>query len=416
MVGGQFAQRPPQSVVCLVIDRLSVGFLGPYGNCWVRTPALDRMAFESLVLDQCLAESPSLDHFCRACWQGLHPWGGTLPAGSLMRQLGATSVDSVLLTDEPEVAAHRLAGHFDHLLEWPPAAAAEPVARLEDAHLIQVFARLFACLEELRPPFLLWCHLGSLGRCWDAPLELREQYCEQGDPAPYPHTAVPHIVAEQPLDLDELLPAMHAYAGQIAVLDTCLGALMEAMADLPCGASTMVAVVSPRGMPMGEHRCVGPADDAIYSELAHVPMLLRFPEGTGASVRCECLVQPGDLLATFCDWWNLPLPESVGPCRSLLPLAREEEAEWRDRVAVAGAGKEQAIRTPAWYLRQTGQGEQAELFVKPDDRWDQNDVSDRCPELVETLGSLLDEYRAWITSGQRGKLSPLEEILVTGPQ
>ncbi len=416
MVGGHFGRPAPQSAICLAIDRLSTGFLGPYGNCWIRTPGLDRLAFESTVFDQCVAESPSLDQFCRSCWQGVHPWSGTAAARSLLKHLGEVSICSVLLTDDPTVAAHRMAEHFDRVIRLPPAAASQPVARLEDTHLVQVFGHLFACLEQLTPPFLLWCHLGSLGQCWDAPLHLREQYREEGDPASYGHTAVPKISAQRPFELDELLPVMHAYAGQLAVLDTCLAALLEALPDLPCGHRAMVAVVSPRGMPLGEHRCVGPADDAIYSELIHVPLLLRFPDRAGMAVRCGQLVQPGDLFATLCDWWNLPLPCDGDSCCSLLPLVREERTEWRDRVAVAGPGNQQAIRTPAWYLRSHTGAETAELFVKPDDRWDQNDVADRCPELVETLLQLLDEYRAWIAPGGQGELSPLEEILISGPE
>jgi len=405
----------PKSAVCLVIDWLGVGFLGPYGNCWVATPAMDRLAAESTVFDQCLVEGPNLEDFYRACWQGLHPWTQAAPARSLATLLDEASVPAVLLTDDPQVAALRLAENFHQVITLPAPAAEKPAENPDETHFAEAFGRLFACLEQLRPPLLVWCHLGALGRCWDAPLSLREQYREEGDPEPYPGTSVPTLLADKPLQLDELLPIMQAYAGQVSVLDACIGALCEALAELPCGPSVLLAMLSPRGMPLGEHGCIGPTGDALYSERVHVPLLLRFADGTGMTVRCGRLVQPGDLFTTLCQWWHLPLPDSIGPYSSLLPLVQEEDVCWRDRVVVVGDAQ-QAIRTPAWYLRQYGEQQQMELFVKPDDRWDQNDVADRCPELVETLTGLLTEYRAWITAGQRGQLSPLEEILVSGPE
>ena len=39
---------PP--VICLMMDRLSVGMLGAYGNTWIGTPCFDRLAFPTLAL------------------------------------------------------------------------------------------------------------------------------------------------------------------------------------------------------------------------------------------------------------------------------------------------------------------------------------------------------------------------------
>ena len=35
------------NVICLAIDRLHLGHLGAYGNAWINTPAIDRLASQS---------------------------------------------------------------------------------------------------------------------------------------------------------------------------------------------------------------------------------------------------------------------------------------------------------------------------------------------------------------------------------
>ena len=42
------------NVVCLVIDRLQAGYVGAYGNTWIETPNLDRLASQSFLLEHAL--------------------------------------------------------------------------------------------------------------------------------------------------------------------------------------------------------------------------------------------------------------------------------------------------------------------------------------------------------------------------
>ena len=102
--------------------------------------------------------------------------------------------------------------------------------------------------------------------------------------------------------------------------------------------------------------------------------------------------------------------------QDLLPVVREEVASVRDRLLVVADGLEQAIRTPAWYLRESGGAEEdaagVELFAKPDDRSEVNDVSDRCHDVVEGLREVFVQSERFLQTGQIGDLPPLEETLV----
>jgi hypothetical protein len=69
-------------------------------------------------------------------------------------------------------------------------------------------------------------------------------------------------------------------------------------------------------------------------------------------------------------------------------------------VTASNESGERMIRTPAWMLRQlpppiSEPGEQlptptVELYAKPDDRWEANEIADRCPEVAERLLAVLD--------------------------
>jgi len=129
-------------------------------------------------------------------------------------------------------------------------------------------------------------------------------------------------------------------------------------------------------------------------ELLHVPWLARLPDGAGRAARSQALVVPGDLAVTLAQWWQLPQAPPGGPlARSLLPLIRDEVPAVRDRICIAGAAGQRAIRTPGWFLRWAGSvpvpGDDPAvghwLYAKPDDRFEMNDVANRCPDIVEAL-------------------------------
>src|SRR5207253_912167 len=47
------------NVVLIIADGLQAGALGPYGNDWLPTPTLDRLAVESVVFDAHFANAPA---------------------------------------------------------------------------------------------------------------------------------------------------------------------------------------------------------------------------------------------------------------------------------------------------------------------------------------------------------------------
>jgi len=402
------------NAICLVIDRLHVGYVGAYGNAWIGTPALDRLAAEGFAFDAAFIESPELGPLYEAYWLGRHAMGPLAAdtSRSLPALLSARSVNTRLLTDDPAVAGHRLAGTFGQIIELNLPEPDAPAQTVEDTLLGRCFAQALELLDSAREPFLVWCHVGALGRAWDAPRALRLANCDAGDPEPPDTVAAPDKMLPANYDPDELLAFSQVYAAQVCVLDACLGVVRDWLTASPIGRETLLVVTSARGFPLGEHLRVGPCDGALHAELVHVPMLFRLPDGLGASDRCGTLVQPSDLAPTLSEWFGVP-PEPAGMAKSLLPTFRGESDGVHDRAGILGYGTERAMVTPAWHLRQASS---AELYLRPDDRWGANDVADRCPDVVEALAAKLSQYEQTMQSNQITSLEPLDPLLLVGPE
>ncbi|MBX9790329.1 MAG: sulfatase-like hydrolase/transferase [Pirellulales bacterium] len=429
-----------RNAICLVVDGWQAGFAGPYGNSWISTPALNQLASEGFVFDQALVDSPRLDRLYRSFWRGVHAAlpSERLPDGAgLASQLSRGGVATTLVTDEPRVAEHPLAAEFRETVTLNPPPPAQAAADIEDTRLAEFSAQMLDVLDEAREPFLLWGHTSSLANCWDAPREFRERYLERDAAA---EEDIEHLRAEAAAlarigvapprahvtsmpDPDELLALRRAYAAQISVLDACLAGLLDAVLLSPWAERTLLFVCGARGYPLGEHGRAGfelPVEqdasvgDALYAELVHVPWIWRLPGAEGALGRSAALVQPADCCATLLDWWRLARDGmsnaelGVASGRSVLPLVREEAIAWRDRALVV-LDQQRALRTAAWYRLSEG-----ELYVKPDDRWERNEIAVRCEEIAEAMDQAADDYQRAIESGEPRELAPLSAQLQAG--
>ena len=82
-------------------------------------------------------------------------------------------------------------------------------------------------------------------------------------------------------------------------------------------------------------------------------------------------------------------------------------------LAVTTASGQRAVRSPAWLLRESHAGGEIrrELFAKPDDRWEVNEVSSRCGDVAEQLAAAADVFQQAAAAGAVASLSPLAEVL-----
>jgi arylsulfatase A-like enzyme len=219
------------------------------------------------------------------------------------------------------------------------------------------------------------------------------------------------------LDESELLRLRRTYAGCVTLLDRQVGALYEALGRLGRLDDTLVVFTADQGEPLGEHGFVRRFRPWLYEELIHTPLIVRMPGGKYGGARHQALVQPVDLTPTIVAALGLPDLETAHG-RDLLPLIRGHEPKVRDYACLGMDVEEFAIRTHEWHLvlpievdpEDPPRG--VELYRKPEDRWDQNNVREQFPDVAEHLELALRRFADAVRRGEPVEdLPPLRDVI-----
>ena len=319
---------------------LNIGYLGCYGNEWIATPNLDCLAAEGVVFDRHIHHCPNLQ---------------ALAETRFLQETGFLRLDT--------------------LADFGPAAIA---AWKESSQAV------------------LWIDGPNLAPPWDLPGELRDIYFDEEDESE-PWLDPPTDVVPS-LTIAELLELQNTYAAAVTWFDAQLGVILDSLRARSELDDTLVCVTASAGLPLGEHGEIGPARAWLHEERVHVPLLMRFPQRQHAGLRIAALTQPLDLLPTFAAL----TPRSQGDLgnegaagwsgHNLLPLLTGEIDSVRPHACSQleiGDSVEWALRTPEWAFLlpiRVPEGDAPrgpQLYIKPDDRWEVNDVRQQHLELVE---------------------------------
>jgi arylsulfatase A-like enzyme len=395
-------------VIVFLVRGFHVGYLGCYGNEWIDTPHLDRLAAEGVVFDQHFAERPS-STTASATWR----------TGTIGPQR-AQNADLLTLLTGHEVHSHlildRVAGCESELMKgWSRVQYTSPNPG-GSANLEHVMEFAVDGLDGLasRDSALLWVEVGSLLPPWSIPSEQLEKYFrpapseddEQGTESELAVEAAKPLLDPQTGPLaapaDQSLQRLQlTYASAVSHVDSVFGWFFEELQDWRLSRETLLIVTSDQGQALGEHGVFGMYRPWLHDELIHLPLLMRLPEGAGAGRRVAALTQSVDLYATLLDAFGIAAPPNHG--YSLLPLARSETNAVRSYICCAmrqGACEEWAIRTNEWAfilpiaIPAADPFRGPQLFVKPDDRWEVNNVLQHNLELGDRLEATLRNYMA----------------------
>jgi arylsulfatase A-like enzyme len=401
----------PANILVVVVDGLRPSALGAYGNTTFDTPALNEFAAQSLLFDSCYAQAVELPEMYRALWCAQDP---TLPPDPKLSHIAALQASfpqiaaeagyiTAFIADEADLTSVGAAARFRDVVNLGDSHAREKTSRASDTSgtfLAHSFAGLTSFLTKRsieETPKLVWFHTRGMYGPWDAPLEFQLLLLDDEDPPPVYSPVPPDFVVQSDADPDAVFRYACAYAAQIMVLDACWQSVLDTLDEF-AGHQWLVTLIGARGFPLGEHGRIGGIDARLYSEQLHVPWLIRFPDLRGRLARSSALTSHFDLLPTLMDLIGCSLAATPNAFdgKSILPVLSAVRPPWRDEIQ-SKSPHACAIRTPAWYLRRgIGQSDEnqgsssttspAELFVRPDDHWEANDVAKLCPEVVEELG------------------------------
>jgi arylsulfatase A-like enzyme len=397
-------------VIVIVLRGLHLGYVGCYGNGWIDTPGLDRLAAEGIVFDQHYADCPESGAAWLA-WQA-----GALGSpdlrfepedGELLKLLCRCGAQTRLVID----VSHPL--HLGFAEGWDFIHRVDPPV---DCHrpreeLVTVVRNALAKLSDCGQ-FLLWIDSAILLPPWRMPAEDLYSYfhapvsdddaerCDEEmtplepllDPAPGP----------LPEPADELYMRLQSsYAGAVTYADNAIGWLLDELGKRGLTDQTLLVVTSDQGQALGEHGIVGSYRPWLHDELIHVPLVVRMPGGAEAGRRIAGMTQSVDLFPTLLEAFGSAAPPCDG--YSLLPLVRGDIEVVRSHVCYGlrlGEREEWGLRTPEWSFllpvaappEDPPRGPQ--LYVKPDDRWEVNNVIQHQLELAERFEQTLRAFMA----------------------
>lgn len=403
------------SAIVVVVDRLGAGYLGPYGNTWLETPAFNRLASQSMLFENALVDCPTLEAFYQSLADGSHCFARLSEKSGPLRpplaaRMSERGIATWLVGDEPAIFQLPMAATFAQRIAIPARDQARTAASIEATQMARLFAAALETVEQLQSPFFLLLHVQGLAGAWDAPREFRERFADEEDPAPPELVEPPDRMLSRDFDPDEILGILHALAGQVVLLDLCFETLLTSLEESNNSDNVMILVTSPRGFSVGEHGAVGASGDGLHEEVMHVPLMIRLPDHRFATRRFQTLVYPPDISTTLAGWFDLPEEQGTLLGRNLLTLG-EPETSWSRQCVVSAFGTQRSMRTPAWFLRHDTAGA-PQLYAKPYDRWEVNEVANRCGETLERGMQALAAYEKLSIAGRLNEFPDLPQDLL----
>ena len=370
-----------RAAIVLTFDQLNTAFLGPYGNTWLSTPGWNELAASSLLMEQCFTPHTALrDAF-------IHLWSGHGESPTLAAHLDTAHIQTALWSDDPTVRSLADSTGFSsvHSIEAPPCTQA--AEELEHTVLYQQLSTTLEQLSSTDLSGLNWIHLRAIAGPWDAPPPLRTALFDEEIGEPPDWISPPPSTTLDPLDADDLLRWQVSYGAQVQVIDFCIQYTLGWLESLPVHQRPLLIVSSPRGCNVGTHGiCLD--SEALWTDNSQIPLLIH----DGARTRClrtQGLSSWTEIGPTLLDHFGT---EEQAPEDSLLRRIEAPGREGRDRYLLSSE-TESGLRTESWFLRLPPNSE-PQLYIKPDDRNDVNEISQRLGEVTEQLLNVTRELQS----------------------
>lgn len=361
------------NVVCILLDTLRRDHLGSYGNEWIETPNLDRLASDGAKFENCyLGSYPCMParqdlwtgelNFLRRGWSPLEH-----DQDDLITLLRQNNKPSMLVTDHYHLWQYGSGNyHFgfngvemirgqerdnwitnpDIPIQYPASSEKlnrdwESYARNtahfqkeEDYFAAQVFQKSMDWVEQNRnlKDFFLMIDCFDPHEPFDPPPGYVEKYDPdyKGDAVIWPKTGTTEYLSTEELN------HIHAlYCGEVTYVDHWFGKFYDKLESLGLLDNTMVIVTSDHGFLFGEHDWLGKHARILYQDIARTPLIIRSPTIKPGTTYNE-LVQMPDLTPTILQALGV-VPSNEMHGKSLHPIWNQEimqDDEIRSRTEI----------------------------------------------------------------------------------
>jgi iduronate 2-sulfatase len=210
--------------------------------------------------------------------------------------------------------------------------------------------------------------------------------------------------------LDESLSRKlkHGYYACVSYIDAQIGRLLDGLKQNGLDQNTIVILWGDHGWKLGEH---GMWCKHTQFELDnHVPLLLKVPGQSNASLKTDALVEFVDIYPSLCELAGLAIPDHLQGV-SFAPLVENPDRPWKkgaisvwplnrndpEKVVIGYSIQTDRYRYTEWIRESTGEVMARDLFDHKIDP-DENVSISKLPEnadLVDQLSQLLKGGNGW---------------------
>jgi hypothetical protein len=420
-----------QRAVIITIDGWGTNLVGAYGNALCETPHLDAIAAHAAVFDRCWTSSLAVEETLRSIATGCHPLQANPPNLLLGDELRHAGLATLFMTDDPVVANGRWLESMDEALlidpdeeaitslMGPESSEALPEAAWTETRLARFLQAALGEWTRRRDrregrPALTWLHLSGLSSRWDAPYDYRLRLCDlEEDPEPPREMRPAAFQVTAATDPDQIFGTACSVAAQGILIDQLFSWLDPLLHAEDSRGQCLWIILGTRGFPLGEHQSVGYPQPQPYAEQVHVPLLIQ-PGLLPLGLRIPELVQPTMLRDVIRKWLIAPPSSPVSdsatpPTPRLAPsFPWEGQAAFPPAACLVAGDDHRALQVERWNMVETTAGcgtidppsaALSQLYLAPDDRWQQNDIASRCLELHQEMRGLADAWESWLKNG-----------------
>ena len=433
-------------VILISLDTLRPDYLGLYGHPWVKTPHLDALAKDAVVLDDCSAPVPTTLASHTSLFSGLYSHRHGVPRNGFV-----VHDDNVTLAELLEDAGYATAGFigsfalssrfnidqgFQHYDEYPsgtgfhrPKFVDDSRARERDAESITDAVMDHLDSAAIDRPLFLFVHYFDA----HAPYSVRESHRDSyrtrtvappnGDAADAIRRRMKYLTGQS--EFKEANHLIRRYAEQITFLDEHLGRLLRYLDDRSVLDNAIVVVTSDHGESLWGHAPYFDHGKTVYQDTIRAVGIIRLPGGRHGGTRITYPTSTLDLLPTTLA--NLDIdgpPEQHGIALrlkdgdtppKLRPLFAEatkpSNVEPDGEDAWTNRQKARSIRLGKWKLIQTPYlNNRLKLYDLEADPGERRNLASET-SMSERLTDLRDRLAEWTESAK-----PRPSAYVTGDE
>jgi arylsulfatase A-like enzyme len=413
------AQRRP-NVLILFADDLRADALGCYGNPYVITPNIDRLATEGTQFtrayilggDQGAVCAPSRAMLLsgKSFFRVSDKLKGELTLPDYLRKNGYETFMTGKWHNEKEVVARgfdqarnlMFAGMSDHFQVptqdlRPDGTFTEVTRKGFSTDIFGETAMQFLDQHDPKKPFFAYIPFTAPHDPRSPLPQYRKLYDEKG--VPLPANFMPlhpfsfgnsmgirdEFLAAYPRTPETIRSQTAEYYGLITHLDEVIGKILAKLKEKGLEENTLVIFAADNGLALGSHGLLGKQN--LYEHSMHVPLIVkgrRIPAGR----QSDAFVYLLDLFPTLCSYAGLPVPAGMDG-KDLNPVLSGKSDGVRSELFTAYMSFQRSVRDGRYKLIRYPKVNYTQLFDLEHDPWELANLADK-PEHAERVRKMTE--------------------------